>query len=178
VKSLLYVLSAMAVIGLAFWAYRENYQTQAALDQAERLQNRIMASRARLSMLRAEWAYLNRPDRLRELAEMNFTNLKLQPIDPSQFGKVTQVRYPVPDLPLVFNEPVDVSTMNRPADQVTDVPAATVAPKPAPKPAAKPAAVKVAPKAVAEAKKPEAQAPAAHVSKDAIARALAEALGG
>ncbi|WP_321185972.1 cell division protein FtsL [Pseudooceanicola sediminis] len=167
-KSLLYVLSAMAVIGLAFWAYRENYQTQAAIDQAERLQNRIMASRARLSMLRAEWAYLNRPDRLRELAEMNFTNLKLQPIDPAQFGKVTQVRYPDPVLPLVFNEPVDVSTMNRPTDP--QAPAAVAAPAPAAKAPAPAAGKPVAPA--------RTQAPVAHVTKDAIARALAEALGG
>ncbi len=97
-KTLLYVLSAIAVIGLAFWAYQENYETQSALNRAEDLQDDIADARARLAMLRAEWAYLNRPDRLRALAEINFTDLKLQPIDPMQFGRVDQVPYPAPTL--------------------------------------------------------------------------------
>lgn len=96
-RSLMYVLSAMAVIGLAFWAYRENYQTQAALDRAEQLHSQIAQARARLGMLRAEWAYLNRPERLRELADLNFERLSLMPFAPEQFGRVDQVAYPSQD---------------------------------------------------------------------------------
>ncbi|THD73306.1 cell division protein FtsL [Thalassobius vesicularis] len=111
-RSLLYVLTAMAVIGLAFWAYRENYQTQAALDRVERQHGQIADARARLGMLRAEWAYLNRPERLRELAAINFDRLELMPFAPEQFGRVDQVSYPLPpDLePIV--EPIEVSSAN------------------------------------------------------------------
>ena len=31
-RSVLYILTVMTVIGLAFWAYRENYATQKALS--------------------------------------------------------------------------------------------------------------------------------------------------
>ncbi|WP_198662707.1 cell division protein FtsL [Primorskyibacter marinus] len=93
-RSLFFVLTALSVIGLAFWAYHENYKTQEALSNAERLQHKIGTARARLAVLKAEWAYLNRPDRLRDLAEVNFESLGLLPLRPDQFGRVDQVSYP------------------------------------------------------------------------------------
>ena len=93
-RGLMYVLTVMTVIGLAFWAYRENYTTQTALDDAQTLQRQIGEARNRLAVLRAEWAYLNRPDRLRDLADLNFESLRLLPLRPDQFGRIEQVAYP------------------------------------------------------------------------------------
>ncbi len=93
-RTILYLLSALAVIALAFWAYQENYRTQTALREAGRTQARIAEARERLSILRAEWAYLNRPDRLRDLADLNFDRLGLLPLRPESFGRVDQVAYP------------------------------------------------------------------------------------
>lgn len=108
-RNLLYALTAMAVIGLAFWAYHENYATQNALTQTEKAQREITHARGRLAVLRAEWAYLNRPDRLLELTEINFDKLGLLPLAPEQFGKIDQVSYPEePELPIT--NPVDVSS--------------------------------------------------------------------
>ncbi len=109
-KSLLYVLTALAVFGLAFWAYRENYSTQQVLSETQALQRDIGAAQARLSVLRAEWAYLNRPDRLLDLAEINFDRLGLLPLTSDQFGRVDQVSFPTNDL-LDITNGVDVSTM-------------------------------------------------------------------
>lgn len=106
-RSLFYVLTALSVIGLAFWAYHENYKTQDAQARAETLQRDISRARQRLRMLRAEWAYLNRPDRLRDLAEINFDRLGLLPLQPYQFGKIDQVAYPAED-ELPITNPVDV----------------------------------------------------------------------
>jgi hypothetical protein len=52
-----------------------------------------------LSIQRAEWAYLNRPDRLRGLTAANFDRLGLLPMEPSQFGTAAQVAYPQSKLP-------------------------------------------------------------------------------
>ncbi len=109
-RSFFYVMTAMTVIGLAFWAYHENYETQEALSNAEKLQREISQARQRLRVLNAEWAYLNRPDRLRDLAEINFDKLGLLPLQPYQFGKVDQVSYPPEDL-LPITNPVDVISL-------------------------------------------------------------------
>ncbi|SDO43618.1 hypothetical protein SAMN05216196_105299 [Lutimaribacter pacificus] len=109
-RSILTILTACAVIGLAFWAYHENYKTQEALARSEALQNDIAQARARLAVLRAEWAYLNRPDRLRELATLNFDKLGLLPFMPEQFGRVDQVPYPPNEGLLPVTNPVEVSS--------------------------------------------------------------------
>ncbi len=64
-----------------------------------------------LSVLKAEWAYLNRPDRLRELADINFERLGLLPFEPRQFGGVSQVNYPAIALPPI-TEPIDTIALN------------------------------------------------------------------
>ena len=98
-RTFLHVLAASVVIALAFWAYRENYRTQEVLARAERLQERIGDARQRLRMLRAEWAYLNRPDRLRDLVDLNYDRLGLMPMTPDRFGRVDQVAYPPEPVP-------------------------------------------------------------------------------
>ncbi len=93
-RSFLYVFSAVFVMVLAYWAYHENYRTQASMGKVEDLQRDIAQMHEELAMLRAEWAYLNRPDRLRSLADMNFDRLGLMPLRPEQFGRVDQVAFP------------------------------------------------------------------------------------
>ncbi len=110
-RGILYVLSTLAVIGLAFWAYRENYATQGALREVRDLNAEIGTAHARIKMLNAEWAYLNRPDRLRDLALLNFDRLGLIPLPPTAFSSVDRVSYPFPDiLPLgEIVDPVDTA---------------------------------------------------------------------
>ena len=98
-KSVLYLLTTLIVMGLAFWAYRENYRTQAAITEMSNVQRQIGGLREDLGVLRAEWAYLNRPDRLRELVNLNFSRLKLVPFTADQFVDVGQVAFPAPVQP-------------------------------------------------------------------------------
>lgn len=93
-RGFLSALTVIAVIALAFWAYRETHLTQQALAERRALEREIGALREALAVQRAEWAYLNRPERLAVLAEMNFDRLGLMPFAPDQFGEIDQVPYP------------------------------------------------------------------------------------
>ncbi|MGI1661081.1 cell division protein FtsL [Palleronia sp. KMU-117] len=96
-RSVFFIAVALCVVGLASWAYQENYRTQDSLREVERLNAEIASLRETLGVLRAEWAYLNRPDRLRDLSDLNFDRLGLLPLSPDQFGQVDQITYPMPD---------------------------------------------------------------------------------
>ncbi len=109
-RTIFYILTTLSVIGLAFWAYRENYATQGALAETRELRREIRAAHERLSILRAEWAYLNRPDRLRDLANINFDRLGLLPLRPEQFGHIDQVAYPPSPL-LEITDVIDVANL-------------------------------------------------------------------
>lgn len=93
-RGFFYVISALAVMALAFWAYHENYQTQAAQKEMSSLRAEISGLYSTRAMLGAEWAYLNRPERLAELAELNFTRLGLLPFGAESFGRIDQVAFP------------------------------------------------------------------------------------
>ena len=95
-RSVLYLCCILAVMGLAFWAYRENYRTQASIDDMRQIQREIGQLREDLGVLRAEWAYLNRPARLRDLVDLNFERLRLVPVESGQFISLAQVDYPAP----------------------------------------------------------------------------------
>ena len=95
-RPLIYVLTFLGMIALGFWAYRENYATQQALRDMSLLQDQIAGLHEALAVQRAEWAYLNRPDRLQDLATLNFDRLGLLPLEPDQLQPVRSVTYPQP----------------------------------------------------------------------------------
>jgi hypothetical protein len=93
-KLVLRLSAAVLVVVCATWAYRVNYATQEAFDRVADLHEQIAAEREALAVLQAEWAYLNRPDRLRELVDLNREALGLAELTPDQFGEAAMVAYP------------------------------------------------------------------------------------
>lgn len=110
-RNFLSILACFFVTGLAYWAYHENYQTQASIRRVVALQQDIGRERAAIAVLKAEWAYLNRPERLRDLVDLNFGELQLTPLMPEHFGDLELVAYPLSRPPAV-NGLVDVSSVN------------------------------------------------------------------
>ena len=98
-RSLLYPFSIAGVVALGFWAYQEGYETRATERAVASLERQIAERERDLAMLRAEWAYLNRPDRLAALAELNWGTLGLMPLTGGHFGRAAEVpAAPVPML--------------------------------------------------------------------------------
>ena len=71
-----------------------NYATQEALNRVADLDAEIAREREALAVLGAEWAFLNRPDRLRALVDANAEALGLVPLDPAQYGETAMVPFP------------------------------------------------------------------------------------
>lgn len=94
-RPFLSILAFVGVMFLAFWAYRQNYATQTQLKEMSAVQHQIAVLRDEIAMQKAEWAYLNRPTRLRDLAEMNFDRLGLMPMTALQLGAVADVAMPL-----------------------------------------------------------------------------------
>ena len=74
-----------STFALGLWAYKINYDSRAAYQRVKELEKSILSANKHFKILNAEWAHLNRPDRLRKLTEYYFSELRLTPIIPDDF---------------------------------------------------------------------------------------------
>ncbi len=95
-RSVLLVFGVALVVFFATWAYRVNYRTQEAIARVDNLHREIAMERETIAVLRAEWAYLNRPERLLALSEKYFSELRLMPLHAAHFDEVSRIAYPEP----------------------------------------------------------------------------------
>ena len=100
-RPLFVILAFLAVLASGFWAYRENYATKQLITERRALNSEITRLREAIAVQRAEWAYLNRPDRLSELVVVNFERLHLLPMEPRQFAPLRALPDRPPELPEV-----------------------------------------------------------------------------
>lgn len=95
----LYFFSLACLVFSATWAYRVNYETREVVKRIKVLQKEITKEEEKLIMLEGEWAYLNRPDRLNELAERFFPKLSLMPISSDNYAQIDTVSFKDPIVP-------------------------------------------------------------------------------
>jgi hypothetical protein len=81
-RKVLHSVAILALVGSALYAYRTKYDTIYLSEQVAKLKTRIGREREAIAVLRAEWQYVTRPDRIQALADRH---LDLQP------GAVTQI---------------------------------------------------------------------------------------
>ena len=66
---ILNILAICALMGSAVYAYSTKYQTSFRAEQIAKTKFEIKAERDAIAVLRADWAYMTRPERLQPLAE-------------------------------------------------------------------------------------------------------------
>lgn len=85
------LLLVMAVVGLSVGLYDIKYRAEGADRHARQLEQRIAKEQDAIRVLRAEWSYLNQPERLQELAA-RYSALK--PLTAAQIGTFEDVPMP------------------------------------------------------------------------------------
>lgn len=96
-RGLLYFVAAALVAVAAFWAYNVNYAAKAAQERVTALRQDVAREREVITVLRAEWAYLAAPDRVRALADINARALALTPLSADSFVALDAIPAPPPE---------------------------------------------------------------------------------
>jgi hypothetical protein len=73
---LLNILAITALVGSAVYAYSIKYQTSYRAEQIAKTKIEIKAERDAIAVLRADWAYMTRPERLQPLADQYLPEMK------------------------------------------------------------------------------------------------------
>ena len=90
-RFLLFATLMVSTFSLGLWAYKINYDSRAANQRVNELENSILSAKKQVKILNAEWSHLNSPDRLRKLAEYYFFELRLTPINPDDFISFSEI---------------------------------------------------------------------------------------
>lgn len=78
-------LFVLVLLG-AFWLYQVKYEAKLTEDKIASVQKDIAKEKEALLLLKAEWSYLNRPERIQRLAERFSKQLELEEMKPYQIG--------------------------------------------------------------------------------------------
>ncbi len=81
-------LSIALAIGSGMFILK--HEVQALEDELFRLNRAILAEQQAIHVLRAEWSYVNQPQRIEELARRH---LELKPVRPEQLGGVSDLPF-------------------------------------------------------------------------------------
>ena len=75
----LFVCSVCLIV-VSVWAYNVNYKARSTIKALNYLSSEIERKQSQIKLLKAEWAYLNRPERLNKLITIHFSELGLIPL--------------------------------------------------------------------------------------------------
>jgi cell division protein FtsL len=88
VIKLLHIVAIGALVSSALYAYTIKYETTLQAEQLQKLKAKAQRERDAIAVLKAEWQFLNRPERLQALADKH---LDLQPLKTTQIVRLSDI---------------------------------------------------------------------------------------
>ena len=85
---LLHIIAIGALVSSALYAYSIKYETTLQAEQLQKLKGKAQREREAIAVLKAEWQFLNRPERLQALADKH---LDLQPLQTTQIVRLSDI---------------------------------------------------------------------------------------
>lgn len=85
---LLHIIAIGALVSSALYAYSIKYETTLQAEQLQKLKAKAQREREAIAVLKAEWQFLNRPERLQALADKH---LDLQPLQITQIVRLSDI---------------------------------------------------------------------------------------
>lgn len=85
---LLHILAITALVGSAGYAYSVKYETLYYAETLAKTRAKLQREREAIAVAKAEWAMLNRPDRLQRIADQH---LDLKPMQIGQLGRLSEL---------------------------------------------------------------------------------------
>ena len=79
-RFIILILCSISLIVVSVWAYNVNYKARSTIKALNYLSSEIEKKESQIKLLKAEWAYLNRPERLNRLITIHFSELGLIPL--------------------------------------------------------------------------------------------------
>ena len=129
-------LCLVAALGAGLYLYQEKHRAQLLDQDIGRVVKQADQARDRIGLLKAEWALLNEPERLANLAALH---LQLQPLQPAQYVRLDDLKS---RLPAIAAPSADAVATDAPAPGPALL--AQALPAALPTPAASPAPVQMA----------------------------------
>lgn len=85
---LLHIIAIGALVSSALYAYSIKYETTLQAEHLQKLKAKAQREREAIAVLKAEWQFLNRPERLQALADKH---LDLQPLQITQIVRLSDI---------------------------------------------------------------------------------------
>jgi hypothetical protein len=101
---ILNVIVIVALVAAAAWVYKIKFEATVQAERVAKMRTEIRKERERIASLRAEWAQLDRPDRIQTLAQRHLT---LKAAEATQFDPLDNLpERPVPIVPPGTADPI------------------------------------------------------------------------
>ena len=107
------------MVGAAAFTYKTKQEAEHELATVRKLESSIRFEQDSIDLLSADWSLLTQPARLQKLAAAYQADLQLQPVDPQQFARITEVPIRPLGIQDIIGQSLEATLDGGPTDETT-----------------------------------------------------------